>query len=174
MSDQSPVSIEDLTGSEAHTEDILEAINKLIFENEPLALESPEDIGDFKVQSLSRTPIINRGSASFNLDEDLETSNDDTASFDFEGGLNSHDPVAIEDADLDQIKSLMGNLLDAPDGLDSQDELEELLTISGDDDGRAKSLGEQPPETPEAGFNSAQDHLTIHPNPHARRSLPCP
>ena len=44
MSDQTPNSSEDLNGSEPSMEDILASIRKIISDDEPVALESPEDV----------------------------------------------------------------------------------------------------------------------------------
>lgn len=44
MSEQTPNSSEDLSGAEPSMEDILASIRKIISEDEPVALESPEDI----------------------------------------------------------------------------------------------------------------------------------
>jgi len=57
MSEQTPTSTEDLTGAEPSMEDILASIRKIISEDEPVALESPEDVQPVELVA-AESPVI--------------------------------------------------------------------------------------------------------------------
>jgi len=82
MSEQTPTSTEDLNGAEPSMEDILASIRKIISEDEPVAMESPEDA--LPVPIVTAEPLSTFGDVPADLTSDavLETSILETAELD--------------------------------------------------------------------------------------------
>jgi len=105
MSDQTPNSTEDLNGSEPSMEDILASIRKIISEDEPVALESPEDtaVSDIVTSEFGNAPskFVSDAVVDAQLESGVEapvvdTGSTDTGSVD----LNIDDVLAGLDEDL--------------------------------------------------------------------------
>ena len=75
MSEQTPTSTEDLNGAEPSMEDILASIRKIISEDEPVAMESPEDVPPVELVSAAapvatQEPLSSFGDSASDLTSD--------------------------------------------------------------------------------------------------------
>ena len=120
MSEQTPTSTENLNGAEPSMEDILASIRKIISEDEPVAMESPEDVPSVDFVSAG-TPVLAEVPSSivdnetnFTTDTVLETVNVGAG----EGSvdLNVDDVLAgLGDDDLDDSDSFLAEDLQIPE-----------------------------------------------------------
>ena len=121
MSDKTPNSTDDLNGSEPSMEDILASIRKIISEDEPVALGSPEDAGlvdvvnsefggapnslvsdavaDTQSAKLAEARVADTGSVDLNIDDVLASLDDDLVSD--EGANGAMDTVSAPETDVD-------------------------------------------------------------------------
>ncbi|MEP4052030.1 MAG: DUF2497 domain-containing protein [Litorimonas sp.] len=74
MSEQTPNSSEDLSGAEPSMEDILASIRKIISDDEPMAMESPEDVSDVNLGETSAHNDLD------NLMQEIELDSNDLTS----------------------------------------------------------------------------------------------
>ena len=100
MSDKTPNSTEELNGSEPSMDDILASIRKIISEDEPVALESPEDAAhsDFVNSKFGHAPnnFVSDAVADVELEKQANALKADAGSVD----LNIDDVLAGLDEDL--------------------------------------------------------------------------
>ena len=134
MSEQTPNSSEDLNGAEPSMEDILASIRKIISEDEPVALESPEDVQPAALvgSNISNEPISDltsdavyeatgrdaemsfatRESVDLNIDEVLADLDDEALSL---GSSITDTPAEVEAFALDDLE--ISNMVAAPSAL---------------------------------------------------------
>ena len=146
MSDQTPTSTDDLRGAEPSMEDILASIRKIISEDEPVALESPEDVlpvelvslpsmgseaSDFVSDAISDVSDVasEGGSVDLNIDDVLASLDDENL---VESELEIPEiPVdAIEDFSIEDLKPA-ANVPDLPH---AEDVAAEATAFDDDDD----------------------------------------
>ncbi len=125
MSEQTPTSTEELSGAEPSMEDILASIRKIISEDEPVAMESPEDVTPVELVSaeapvLAGDPLSNFGESATDLTSDAVTdfSNGEASLGADQGGivdLNIDDVLAGLDDDMDGLGSSAAEGLQIPE-----------------------------------------------------------
>jgi len=114
MSEQTPTSTEDLNGAEPSMEDILASIRKIISEDEPVAMESPEDV--MPVELVNEETLSTFGDSSTDVPSDAVLDVADSVSD--RGGsvdLNIDDVLAGLDDDLDASESFSPEDLEIPE-----------------------------------------------------------
>ena len=120
MSEQTPTSTENLNGAEPSMEDILASIRKIISEDEPVAMESPEDVPSVDFVSAG-TPVLAEVPSSivdnetnFTTDTVLETV--DVGAGEGSVDLNVDDVLAgLDEGDLDSSDSFLAEDLQIPE-----------------------------------------------------------
>lgn len=156
MSEQTPNSSEDLSGAEPSMEDILASIRKIISEDEPVAMESPEDaaVEPLIDDSLNLSHPQPDNFASGNLMSDASLDREDSFTDAAEGDsvdLNIDDVLARLDADM--------AALGAPETVVSKATVSQIvetenLTTSSD-------LNADDFNLDELGFDSDEDILSL-------------
>ena len=111
MSDQTPNSSEDLNGSEPSMEDILASIRKIISDDEPVALESPEDVSSLSIDEKSPSAGLNE------LMQDIHVGSNDLTS-DAVLDAVSAESEALTDSFAGEGESVDLNIDDVLAGLD--------------------------------------------------------
>jgi len=119
MSEQTPTSTEDLTGAEPSMEDILASIRKIISEDEPVALESPEDVQPVELVA-AESPVIDNPPLSSFGQNPADTASDLGAGFAASEGdsvdLNIDDVLAsLEGDDIESTGNFTSEDLQIPE-----------------------------------------------------------
>ena len=119
MSEQTPTSTEDLTGAEPSMEDILASIRKIISEDEPVALESPEDVQPVELVA-AESPVIDSPPLSSFGQIPADTASDLGAGFAASEGdsvdLNIDDVLAsLESDDIESTDNFTSEDLQIPE-----------------------------------------------------------
>ena len=134
MSDQTPNSSDNLNGSDPSMEDILASIRKIISDDEPVAMESPEDIApdailDVAAEKVTDVVPSELGVADFNraegesvdlniddvlagLDDDVLASKVETVSVESVNELSNRQAEASEIVDDDAFSNVLDDVLE--------------------------------------------------------------
>ena len=157
MSEQTPTSTEDLNGAEPSMEDILASIRKIISEDEPVALESPEDVPSVGIVE-AEAPLSSFGEGPTDAASDLAPAEGESVDLNIDDvlagledeGLETSESFSVEDLEIPEIPD------DASEDFSVESLMSELDTVA-DEQVIADAVSETGLEADAAALENDED-----------------